>query len=484
MLDFVHQNFWLLAIILNYILVVSALTTIFFKRINPTKTIAYIIVLLLLPYFGLIVYYLFGQEYRKNKIFNRKGVLNDSVVKSINKTLKLNASQYEKLEYKLDAKIKLIKLLKQNDKTPLTVNNNIEIIINGDDKFKLLFEDLRAATKHIHVEYYIIIDDVVGTEFLNILCEKANEGVKVRLSIDDVGSKITSKMKSKLTNSGVEFYSFMPVLFPKFTGRMNYRNHRKIAIIDGEVGYLGGINISDNYLNNNNSKGYWRDTHLRLTGECLFTLQLQFITNWNFVSDSFLDIEDTYFSHPTTSNYLPIQIAASGPDTDWANIMEAIFYAITTAEDYVYIITPYFIPNDQIITAMQVASKSGVDIKLLIPDKSDSWVAKYATNSYIEQLFNANVEVYRYTKGFIHAKTMVVDGVFSTIGTSNMDYRSFNINFEINALVYDTKIGEQMRSQFMKDLDNSIIMDPSSWRHRKTIDKLKEAYSRLWAPLL
>ena len=276
----------------------------------------------------------------------------------------------------------------------------------------------------------------------------------------------------------------MPVIFPKFAGKMNYRNHRKIAVIDGEIAYLGGINVSDTYVNYPHNKAYWRDTHLRLVGESVYTIQLHFLTTWNFVSGKDVKIEKNYFHQCDLDEGIPVQIAASGPDTDWANIMEAIFYAITTAEDYIYITTPYFIPNDQILTALQVASKSGVDVRILIPNESDSWTAKHATNSYLEQLFEANIKIYRYTKGFIHAKTMVVDGLFSTIGTSNMDYRSFNINFEINALIYHKETSLLLKQDFMNDLEYADLMNPEEWQKRSKWLKSQEAYARLWAPLL
>ncbi|RAJ16904.1 cardiolipin synthase [Olleya aquimaris] len=485
MIEFLKDNWWTIAIVLNYILAIIAVTTILFKSINPTKTLTYIIVLLVFPFFGLIVYYFFGQEYRKNKIFNRKDVLNNKLIKSINENLKIDPESIAKHETNADEdQIRLIQLLQKNDKSPLTKYNQVEIIINGENKFEKLFKDIESAKQHIHIEYYILKDDKIGTKFLDLLCQKAKEGVKVRLSFDDVGSKISSKMKSKMKNSKIEFHAFMPVLFPRFTGKMNYRNHRKIVIIDGEIGYVGGINVSDTYVNYPENKKYWRDTHLRIEGEAVFSLQTQFLTNWNFVSESTLRLDRSFFPQNKIKTVEHVQIAASGPDTDWANIMEAIFFAIVTAEDYVYITTPYFIPNDQIITAMQVASKSGVDVRLLIPDKSDSWTAKHATNSYLEQLLKANIKVYRYQKGFIHAKTMVVDDIFTTIGTCNMDYRSFNINFEINALIYNKDKTKEAKAMFIKDLENADQIDFKRWQNRSNFLIIQEAYCRLWAPLL
>jgi len=485
MLNFLQDNIWYVLIIINYLLATSAVSTLLFRNINPTKTLSYIIVLVFFPFLGLLVYYLFGQEYRKSKIFNRKNILNQNIVKKLNESLEQSKAELDALEHDfLDDKIKLVKLLQTSDKAPLTKCNKVEILLNGENKFERLFEDLQAAKHHIHIEYYIIKDDNIGTKVLNVLCEKAKSGVKVRLSIDDVGSSITRKMKSKLKDCGVEFYSFMPVLFPKFTGRMNYRNHRKIVIIDGAVGYIGGINISDAYVNYPNDEAYWRDTHLRLEGEAIVTLQVQFLINWNFVSENAVEISESFFPNKPCKDEVAVQIAASGPDTDWANIMEVIFSAVTTSEKYIYLTTPYFIPNPQIITALQVAARSGIDVRVLIPDKSDSWTAKYATNAYLDSLFNADVKVYRYKKGFIHAKTLVIDDVFSTIGTSNMDYRSFNINFEINAVIYNQKVSKELKSIFINDLESAKLMDPEKWRNRSKTEKIKESICKLWAPLL
>jgi cardiolipin synthase len=378
----------------------------------------------------------------------------------------------------------LVKLLYNSENTPVTKFNEVTVLLNGKEKFKALFEDLKKAKHHIHLEYYIIRDDNIGNELIDIICDKSKAGVSVRLSFDDVGSKLSSKARKKLRHSGVEFHAFMPVFFPGFTGKMNYRNHRKIVVIDGEIGYVGGINVSDNYVNYKNGESFWRDTHLRIKGEAVKSLQLHFLMTWDFVSNSNLKITQDYFPSTQVKQELAVQIAASGPDTDWANIMEAIFVAINSADEYVYITTPYFIPNDQIITSLQVAAKSGVDVRLLIPKMSDSWTAKYATNSYLEMLLEADVKVYRYTNGFIHAKTIVVDDIFSTVGTANLDYRSFNINFEINALIYNSKISLELKSQFLDDLEYSEQLQLTDWQNRPAINKIKEAYSRLWSPLL
>ncbi|MBA6151278.1 cardiolipin synthase [Gelidibacter gilvus] len=485
MLAHISNNIWVILIAINYLLVILTAFTVLTKNLNPTKTISYIIVLVFFPFFGLIVYYLFGQEYRKNKIFNRKHVLNQKIIADVSERLKPDKKEVKDLEEDvLDDKIKLVKLLHSSQNAPLTINNDVKIIKNGENKFKLLLADLKKAKHHIHMEYYILRDNKIGMKVIDVLCEKAKEGVKVRLSIDDVGSSISRKNKRKMEESGVEWHSFMPVLFPNFTGKMNYRNHRKIVIIDGQIGYIGGINISDTYVNYDDSDVFWRDTHLRITGEAVKSLQIHFLMTWEFVSNEKIEILVDFFPEDNCKTCVPMQIAASGPDTDWANIMEVLFTAIVTSEKYVYLTTPYFIPNEQIITALQVASKSGVDVRLLIPKDSDSWTAKHATNSYIECLLDADIKVYRYCKGFIHAKTIVIDDVFSTVGTTNMDYRSFNINFEINAIIYNQENSLELKSHFLEDLNESEIIDKERWMNRPKIEKLKESYCRLWAPLL
>lgn len=484
MLDYLKDNYWNILLILNYVIAISAVITVVLKNINPTKTLSYIIVLVFFPFFGLVVYYLFGQEYRKNKIFSRKHILNQSTIKSINEGLELDGREIRKVDDYLDAKVKLFQLLYNNKSSPLTLCNDIKIIKNGENKFKHLLEDLSNAKHHIHLEYYILKDDRIGIKVLDILCDKAKKGIIVRLTYDDVGSKISSKMKRKLSDSGVAHFPFMPVLLPKFTGKMNYRNHRKIAIIDGEIAYVGGINISDTYVNYPDSDLFWRDTHLRIVGESVKSLQISFFTTWDFVSNEKIKIDISYFPEVNCKNDVAVQIANSGPDTDWPYIMEAMFTAINTAEDYIYITTPYFVPNDQIITALQVAAKSGVDVKIIIPKNSDSWVVKHATNSYLERLLDANIKVYRYTKGFVHAKTMVVDDIFSTVGTSNMDYRSFNINFEVNAFIYDVENSKTLKQHFLEDLKHADEIELSRWLKRPKIEKLKESYSRLWSPLI
>ena len=308
----------------------------------------------------------------------------------------------------------------------------------------------------------------------------------MRVIYDDVGSSLSVTSKKKMTAAGVSHYPFMPVLFSNSTSKINYRNHRKIVVIDGAIGYVGGINIDKKYDNSFVNERYWRDTHLRLVGGAVGSLQSSFLLSWNFVSDVEVEIGEELFpkTKPQSQKPIAIQIAASGPDSDWANIMEAFFCTINLAKERIYITTPYLIPNDSILTAMTTAARSGVDVRIIIPYDSDSWVAQYATDSYIEQCLESGIRIYRYKKGFVHAKTMLVDDIFSSIGTANLDYRSFALNFEINALVYNKTINKKLGEIFDIDLYESEEVQLERWKERGITRRLKESFSRLCAPLL
>lgn len=410
-------------------------------------------------------------------------MLNNSIVKKVKDNFESKTNSIDDFGDFLDKKAKLISLLNNSENSKLTINNSIQIIKNGDEKFNLAFKDIKAAEHHIHLEYFIINDDKIGTQLIDLLCQKAKEGIDVKVVIDDVGSNMSKKTKQRLKDSGVELQLFMPVLFSNYTGKMNYRNHRKIIIIDGKIGYVGGINISDDYVNSIN-ENYFRDTHTRLEGEVVKQLQILFLTTWDFVTEDNIEISKHYFPKTENRGEVPIQIAASGPDTNWPNIKDAMFTAITNAANCIYVTTPYFIPDDEVIKAFQIAARSNIDVKLLVPKKSDSWISEYATNSFLERLLEAGVEIFQYTKGFIHAKTMVVDDSFSTIGTANMDYRSFNINFEVNALIYHKKTNETLKNIFFEDLKDAKKLDIENWKNRGKRTKAIEAIANLMAPLL
>jgi len=471
----------------NYVLVILFSVIIVLKNKNPVKTLSFLFALAVLPFLGLLVYYFFGQDYRKSKIFEKKYLFDNEKIKKWRKRFSLDHDEKEDFEDTYGEGIyKIYRLLKNNERAVLTFDNSVEILLNGESKFKNLKEDLINAKNHIHLEYFVVFSDELGSEIIDILCEKAREGVNVRFIYDDVGSSITSKYKRKMSTSGVEHFAFMPVLFSNSTSKLNYRDHRKIVVIDGGIGYVGGINIDEKYDNSRKNKRFWRDTHLRIEGGAVGSLQAYFMLSWNFASKNELEISEKLFpkSKPDNDKPVAIQMAASGPDSDWANIMEAMFCAINSANQRVYITTPYFMPNDSIMTAMTTAARGGVDVRVILPYSSDSWAAQYASDSYIEQCMESGIKVYRYKKGFVHAKTMIIDDMLSIVGTANLDYRSFALNFEINALLYNKDINGQMADIFHDDLTESQQVELERWKERGLARRLKESFSRLWAPLL
>lgn len=488
MRTFVQEHLWELVLAINYTLVIVFSILIVLKNRNPVKTLSYLFALATLPFLGLLVYYFFGQDYRKDKIFAKKYALDNAKLREWRDRFRL--TQEERNDFREEfgqGLYKIYRLLRANERALLTFDNDVEILQNGEQKFNRLREDLEAATHHIHLEYFVLLGDALGREILNILSRKAREGVTVRLIYDDVGSKIPGALKEALSDSGLQHFPFMPVLYPGFASKLNYRDHRKIVVIDGHIGYVGGINISKRYDNSfPGNERYWRDTHLRIEGAAVGALQASFLLSWEFVSGHSPKLNEAFFPKNKISKPEPVavQIAASGPDTDWANIMEGIFTAINTAREYIYITTPYLIPNNAILTALTTAGRSGVDVRIIIPYHSDSWAAQYATDSYIEQLLRSKVRIYRYKRGFIHSKTLVLDDRFASVGTANLDYRSFSINFEINALLYNHSKAVDLKQAFLKDLEDSEEVVPERWMERGLKRRLQESFNRLWAPLL
>ena len=452
---------------------------------NPAKTISWVIILFVLPFLGLVLYLFFGQNYRKEKIYSRKGLEDFERIRSLSEDQMIELSTKEfMVNDKIKSKLHIIKLLLNNSKALLTERNRVTVLNNGRNTFRSIFSELRKAKDHIHLEYYIIDDDKLGNELKDILIEKAREGVSIKLIYDDVGCwRLSKKYLRELKEAGVEHFPFMPVRFPFFANRINYRNHRKIVVVDGRVGFVGGLNIADRYLYGNKKIGPWRDTHLKIEGEAVNSLQVVFLIDWQFVSGKAITNKNYFPKSRIVCNQL-VQITASGPDSDWASIMQAYFGAIATARDYIYISNPYFIPNESILTALKTASLSGVDVRIIIPGESDSYLTYYSTLSYVQELLEAGIKVFFYQKGFIHSKIILVDDIFSSVGTANLDIRSFDDNFEVNALVYDEEICQVLKKSFHDDLSYSREILIEEYRKRKLVRKLAESLARVFSPLL
>lgn len=480
--------FTTLKIILVLLYTGTIIFTVFFvilENRDPVRTISWALFIFLIPVIGIVSYIVFGQNFRKQKIFSRKGLKDLERISSMSQTQILNLPKKKFLDdERIRRKKNIITLLLNNSKALLTERNQVEVFNNGADTFRSILRELDRATDHIHMEFYRWESDNIGNEIKEILIRKAKQGVKIRIIYDDVGSwKIGKNYLDSLEKEGVETFAFMPVRFPFFTSKVNFRNHRKIIVIDGKVGYVGGMNIADKYIHGTQKFGAWRDTHLRLEGEAVHSLQIIFNVDWYFVSNEIITNPPRYFPEHVVDDHVLIQITSSGPDSDWSSIMQAFFVAISSAEKTIFITTPYFSPNESILTALKTGALSGVDVRLILPARSDSTIAYWNSFSYVSELLEAGIKVYLFQDGFNHAKLLMVDGIFSSVGTANIDYRSFDLNFETNALIYDEKITKKLEESFFDDLSHSRQIHFDQWKMRPKKQKLYESLARVLGPL-
>jgi len=468
--------FYYLAESVYWITLIGVVLVVVLDNRNPVKTIAWVLILIFLPYVGLFLYIFFGQRYRKAKIISRKSI----------RSIEYNpAYLYEEVapaSYPV-ACSGLIKLLRKNNSHPVFSGNEVRLLTSGKEKFDALFDDIRHATKFIHLEYYIFEQCKIGYELQHLLIEKAKEGVEVRVIYDDLGSWSTKKVFFReMMDAGVQVLPFLRVRLPWLSPKTNYRNHRKVAVIDGSIGYTGGINIADRYLDGGRFR-HWRDSHIRIAGEGVYGLQTAFLIDWFFVSRHLITSK-FYFPDIPSRGSCMVQTATSSPDTDWEGIMQGIFTLQNNAKKYVYIQTPYFLPNESLLTAMQTVALSGVDVRLMVPANSDTLVALKGMQSYFPEIMEAGVRLYVYHKGFLHAKTLVSDDVVSTIGSTNLDYRSFELNFEVNAFVYDADFALQMKHVFLQDMQDCSEISLTEWQSRPRYKRWIESICRLLGPQL
>ena len=454
------------------VFILGVITVIIGARRDPVKALGWISVIALLPVAGVVLYILFGRNQRKEKKFG----------------LKLERFEGVSREHAraIDDNRNTITLLLNNSQAPLTMHNRVAVLNNGKATFAALIEALKGAKETIHLEYYIFENDRIGGRIAKILRDKARAGVEVRFIYDDVGSwGLSRRFSSDMRRAGVETRCFQPVVFPWLTSKVNYRNHRKIVVVDGRVAFTGGINIADRYLVRRGKNGMWRDTHLRIEGEAVAMLQTIFLTDWYFLNKKEPAAFDARFFPPATvADQSPVQIAASGPDSDWAAIMQAFFSAITRAQDHIYISSPYFLPNEAILTALKVAALGGIDVRIMIPSRSDTKIVYWATRSYISELLAAGIKVYLYKKGFNHSKVIMIDRRFSSVGTANMDVRSFEDNFEVSAIMYDPALAAELEGHFFDDLRRCKLLGSEEWDKRPARHIVYESLARLLSPLL
>lgn len=464
-----------------------AFTIIFLERKDASSTWAWLMVLFFIPIAGFLLYLIFGKSLRDKRLFtwdtkNKLGVKKNvnfqmrSIVDDVFIYKRKFLSEYKDLFY----------LHLRNNDALFTQDNRVKIFTDGDEKFASLLADMEAAQDHIHLLYYIIRNDELGRRIADVLLRKVREGVEVRLLYDDMGSRtLGKKYINRLKEAGVKVEAFFPPVLPKINFKINFRNHRKLAIIDGKIGYIGGFNIGDEYLGKDAKFGYWRDTHLRVVGDAVKSMQTRFILDWNQASGSHdhLTHEDRFYAAEPAGD-VGVQIVSSGPDSDWEQIKYGYIKMILSAKKYVYIQTPYFIPDESLRDAVRIAVLSGVDVKIMIPNKPDHPFVYWATLSYIGDMLKAGADVYIYQNGFLHAKTIVVDGKIASVGTANIDVRSFRLNFEVNAFLYNEEIAQQLCEAFHHDITLSTQMTKKLYERRSIGIRFKESISRLLSPIL
>jgi cardiolipin synthase len=472
------EVFYIITLIFTVILVIQ-------QKGDPLKTISWILVIFLLPIIGIVLYFIFGKNFRKEKIFSRKGLTDLEHIKVLSQNQFINLSKENSFKNeKLQSKVNIMRLLLNSSKSLLTYHNKVTILQNGKETFKSLIKSVEDAQHHIHLEYYIIEDDHIGNLFRNLLIKKSKQGIKIRFIYDDVGCwSLPKHFIDSMTDAGIDIYPFLPVRFPSLTNKINNRNHRKIVVVDGTLAFMGGLNIADRYLQENEEIGIWRDTHLKLEGESVGSLQTIFLADWFFVSDEIIH-DNEFYPVSVVNDYHLVQITASGPDSDWASIMQAYFAAIASAKSFIYISTPYFLPNESILTALKTGSLSGLDVRIILPFKSDSKIVFYSSRSYVSELLEAGIKVFFYKKGFPHSKLLIVDGVLSSVGTANMDIRSFDQNFEVSALIYDENITSELLERYLNDLKNSVEITLDEWDKRPHREQIAESVARIFSPLL
>ena len=470
-MDFALKQVFVLTIILGTILVIIS------ENRNPVKTIAWCVVLAFMPVIGLLLYILFGMDNRHRRLIKEDDL---SRLKGITEII-----QGEDISSDIPAQYKPLAgmLHKMNRAYPLS-GNNVEIITDFQTMSDRLIADIGSARQHINMLFFKFEDDEVGRRIADALIKKAEEGVQVRLIYDDAGNlMVPRRFYKKLRKHGLQVRGFIKIFLPILSRDYNSRNHRKVVVIDGKVGYMGGMNIAQRYAEGL-KWGIWRDTQIRITGPAVSELQTSFLTDWKFTKGDEPDLDPMYPYNPPCGNTL-MQIVTGGPMDKWNAMMQAYMTAIVSARSYAYLQSPYFIPPEPIMKVLQNAALSGVDVRVMIPYRGDKGVLPpWASRSYIKEALNAGISMYLYRKGYMHAKTMVIDDSLVTIGSTNIDFRGFEQDFEINAFMYDENLARQQHDLFIGDQKDAELIDPLEWDKRPLLDKAKESAARIFSQVL
>ena len=462
--------------LIYFAVVITTIFIVILDNRNPIKTMAWILVLFFLTVVGLLFYLFFGRSTRKEQLITKKGYAR------LSKRPMMEYQTQESLAGNV-SKQRLVSFFTQVNSALTFEGNQVEFYTNGYSMIQSMIRELSRARHHIHLEYYIFEDDAVGRLLRDVLIDRARAGVKVRVLYDDVGCwKVDHAFYEQMLCEGIEVQGFLKVRFPQFTSKVNYRNHRKLTIIDGEVGFIGGMNIAERYLKGV-SWGSWRDTQVKLSGKAVYGLQTAFLTDWYAVDRSLITSAEYFPAIPSRGETIA-QIVTSDPVGEWKDIMQGLMMAICSARHYFYVQSPYFVPTEQIKTALQTAALSGVDVRLMLPKRADTWLIHESSLSYLEDMMKAGVKIYLYRRGFLHSKLMVCDDELSTVGSTNMDFRSFEHNFEANAFFYDKMTALAIKNIFLEDQKHCLLLSSKIWNKRSWKNKVIESVVRLLAPLL
>ncbi len=478
--DFIFRHL----VIINLIL---AVVIVFFQRKEPKSVWAWLLILYFIPVVGFIFYLLIGTDMHKQKMFRTKEIedkLSDAIrhQETSIRNQELTVSYPEMKDY---GDLMLYHLHVSN--AIMTDNNEVQFFVDGRAKFESLLKDMQEAEKSIHIQYYIIKDDEVFQGILEVLEQKVKEGVEVRILFDGMGGRfVNAGVWKRIREKGIQVAEFFPAIFGQLQLRVNYRNHRKIVVIDGKTGYVGGFNIAREYVGLDKKFGYWRDTHMRITGSAVDALQVRFILDWNFAARNNTITFDKYLTETEKEpgSGCPVQIVTSGPDSLEQSVRNTYLRLIHKAKHSIYIQTPYFIPDEAIMSALTIAVHSGVEVNIMIPCKPDHPFVYWATYSYVGEMVLRGANCFMYMDGFLHAKGIVVDEMVLCYGTANMDIRSFSLNFEVNAILYDENKAREMTGYFREDLKKSQQITKNMYLGRNLFVRFKEQVSRLLSPLL
>jgi cardiolipin synthase len=472
--------------IIFFVNILLSLVIIFRERRQTAQTWAWLLVLLFIPVVGFVLYFFFGRGISKEKIFDLR--TQAKVGLNVEMEEQKQALQRNLYPHPPTAQVEvkpLVYLLTIYGQSLYTTTNEMTLYKDGRKKFDALLKDIDEATDHIHMQYYIYRSDALGVEVRDALIRAAKRGVKVRVLLDAWGStQVSLKFFDELRVHGGQVAFFFPLFVPYLNPRINYRNHRKIVVIDGKIGYTGGFNVGDEYLGEVAKFGYWRDNHLRILGPAVYSLQNRFLMDWNSQHAIEIKYEAALFPMIASTGTIAAQVVTSGPDTEHEEIKLTYLKMINLAKKEILIQTPYYIPDESIHNALKLALLSGVSVHLQIPNKPDHPLVYWATYSFAAELLAYGAVVETYEKGFMHAKTMIIDGGVVSIGSANIDVRSFRLDFEVNTIVYDAKVAEEARQAFFADSEDSEELTLEKYRNRSVMIKIKEGLARLVSPLL